>query len=287
MNNAIPFNLHLTPGTIAANQDSAEPTLDEQIVELHRQGFGRRKIMLALNAKESHVRRLTKGVVVEDSDCPATSPFDRAVKLCYPLAVGRHGLKDYQLRDILFRVYGSTWNTATGKYDGLYTDDHIYRVRKRIRELAAEKGETAVFPMDWFDTSSPKESNRQIRQCALNLAERVQEAIDDYMQACGMKLVTEEGTPTEQEANLHRVEVAKQVAAARLHILKLAIPELGAEPVSNLIERAEQQANALARTPDLEAPEVKRSEAEHHPQAIGNNPFLDYVESQGWLFSEA
>lgn len=285
MHNVIPFVLKLTPGTIAANQDSAEPSLDEQIVTLHKQGFGRRKIMLALGVGESQVRRLTKGIAVEGATCPAITPFERAVKLCYPLAVSRHGLKDYQLRDILFRVYGSKWNAATGKYDGLYTDDNIYRLRKRIRELAIERGEVAVFPMDWFDTNKPLESNHQIRHCALNLAERVQDVIDDYMLACGVKLMEEEGMPTEQEAELHQIERAKQVAAARLHILKLAIPELSPEPVSLLMERAEKQARNLARTPDIEVPDVQARSRENQPEPTRTNAFLDYVESRGWLAS--
>ncbi|RON60834.1 hypothetical protein [Pseudomonas fluorescens] len=285
MHNAIPFVLHLTPGTIAANQDSAEPTLDEQIVTLHKQGFGRRKIMLALSVGESQVRRLTKGIAVEGATCPATTPFERAVKLCYPMAVGRHGLKDYQLREILFRVYGSTWNAATGKYDGLYNEDSIYRVRKRIRELAAERGDVAVFPMDWFDTSKPLESNHQIRRFALSLAERVQDVIDDYILACGVELMTEEGLPTEQEANLHQVERIKQVAAARLHILKLAIPELSPEPVNVLMDRAEKQAESLARTPDIEVSEVQARSRKDQPEPTRTNAFLDYVESRGWLAS--
>lgn len=283
MHNAIPFVLHLTPGTIAANQDAPALTIDEQIVALHRKGFGRRRIMLALGVGESHVRRLTKGIEVQADQQPALTPFDRAVKQCYPLATGRYGLKDYQLRDILFRVYGSKWNTATGKYDGLYTDDQIYRVRKRIRELADERGDLAVFPMDWFNTEHPKDSNRHIRQCSINLAERVREAVDDYMAACGVELVTEEGTPTEQEANLHQVEVAKQVAAARLHILKLAIPEFSPEPVRSLIERAEQQANGLSRTPDEELSEVEPRKKEDQPEPTVDSPFLDFIEDRGWL----
>lgn len=70
MQHAIPFVFSLTPGTIAANQDSIALTIDEQIVEMHRQGFSRRKIMQALNVTEFHVRRLTKGIVVEAAQKP-------------------------------------------------------------------------------------------------------------------------------------------------------------------------------------------------------------------------
>jgi len=273
------FVLRLTPNTLAANDDTP-PTVEARIVELARQGFGRRTIMQALSVGESMVRRLTQGVEVDQKS--ALTPLDRAVKRAYPLAVSASGLKDYQLRDILFDVYGSTWNAKDGRYDGLYTDDHIYRVRKRIKEIAATNGDTAVFPMDWFDTTRPLESSYQIRSCALNLASRVQDAVDEYMHACGVQLIPSEGTPMECEAIAHEREHKKQIKAARLHILKLAIPEVGAEPVSNLIERAEQQANGLAGTPDESMPKVKQ-EPDYHLEPTGNNPFLDYVEERGWL----
>ena len=230
---------------------------------------------------EHHVRRVTKGVAVEAAEKHTNTPFERAVKQCYPLAIRRCGLKDYELRDILFRVYGSVWNAHEGKYDALYTDDHVYRVRKRIRELAAVSGEVAVFPMDWFDTDHPVESNHKIRLCAIGLAQRVQEAVDEYMRACGVVLSCD-GTPTPYEGEQHRIALLKQSQAARLHILKLAIPEVGSEPISVLIERAEEQANGLLRTPDATMSKVE-TEDEYHPEPIGNNPFLDYVEGQGWL----
>ncbi|WP_219095551.1 hypothetical protein [Pseudomonas sp. UMAB-40] len=232
------FVLRLTPDTIAANQDSIPQSIDEQIVILHRQGIARRKIEQALQVTEYHVRRVTKGVPVEKAQKPSITPFERAVEQCYPLAISPNGLKDCELRDILFRVYGSEWNAGTGRHDALYNDDHVYRVRKRIRELAAESGEVAIFPMDWFNTDHPIESNHKIRQCAIGLAERVQDAVDEYMSACSVELLCD-GTPTAYEGEQHRIALLKQSQAARLHVLKLAIPEVGSEPISVLIERAE------------------------------------------------
>lgn len=276
-----PFVLRLTVNTIAANQDSIPLSIDEQIVTLHRQGIARRKIEQSLRVTEHRVRRVTKSVAVEAAERHANTPFERAVKQCYPLAISPRGLKDYELRDILFRVYGSLWNVHEGKYEALYTDDHVYRVRKRIRELAAASGEVAVFPMDWFNTDHPIESNHKIRQCAIGLAERVQDAVDEYMSACGVELLCD-GTPTAYEGEQHRIALLKQSQAARLHVLKLAIPEVGSEPISVLIERAEEQANGLLRTPDVKMSKVE-AEHEYHPEPTGSNPFLDYVEGQGWL----
>lgn len=273
------FVFNLSPITLAANDDTT-PTTEQRILEMYKQGHGRRTIMQSLDVGESLVRRLTKDVQVEQK--PENSPFARAVKKAYPMAIGASGIKDYQLREILFQAYGSQWNTATGVYDGLYTDDHLYRVRKRIREIAEANGKTAAFPMDWFDTTQPAQSNYRIRQCAMDLGSRVQDAVDDYMQSCGVVLVPAEGTPMECEWLAHELEFKKQVAAARLHILKLAIPEVGSEPISVLMERAEEQANGLAGTPDDSMPKVEACK-DYHPEPTGDNAFLDYVEGRGWL----
>lgn len=277
------FTLRLTPGTIAANQDTIALTIDEQIVELHRQGISRRKIEQRLGVTEHHVRRLTSGVVKGQKS--SNDPFGRAVAKAYPLAVSPLGIKDYQFHSIMFECYGSTWNSQEGKREGGYDKDCASRVRMRIREIAASRGEVAVFLMDWFDARTPVECNRKIRECAMTLAQRLQDAVDEYMSDCGVELILSEGPPNQFEGDQHLTELAKQRKAARSHILKLAIPEVRSEPISVLIERAEEQANGLGRMPDAVMGKIDSYE-EYSPEPTGSNPFLDYVEDQGWLRPE-
>jgi len=277
------FSLRLTPGTIAANQDTIAPTIDERIVELHRQGVSRRKIEQSLQVTEYHVRRVTSGV--KKGQKPPTDSFDRAVAKVFPLAVSPLGIKDYQFRNIMFECYGSTWNSQEGKHEGRYDKDCASRVRMRVREIAASRGEVAVFLMDWFDARAPVECNRKIRECAVTLALRLQDVVDEYSAACGVELIVSEGPPNQFEGDQYLKELAKQTKAARLHILKLAIPEVRSEPISVLIERAEEQANGLARMPDAVMGKVD-SYDEYSPEPTRSNPFLDYVEDQGWLRPE-
>lgn len=274
------FVLRLTPGTLAANDETLNTT-EKQIVELHRHGFGRRTIMAALNVGESPVRRLTKDIPVDQPF--AIAPFDRAVKKVYPMATGGTGIKDFEVREILYRTYGREWNPVTGKYRGLYDDDTRDRLKAKVRTLANTQDQSAIFVMDWFDPSRPAESNIFIRQCAINLRARLEDAVDDFMREMGVQLKPVEGTPTEYEAERHAIELTKQRKAARQMILQLAITGYGREPLSQLLERTEQQANSLMGTPDEPVARVPPRKPEYHPKPTGDNVFLDYVEGKGWL----
>lgn len=273
-----PFVLNLIPAAHAANDDApsrAPALLDprkEEILALHKAGMPRRKIVEATGETEHFVRQAIKNVPVTEK--LPTSPFDRAVAHCYPMAIRRTGIKDYQLRSVMNECYGVEWDTEKGQYKGRYTPDNLKRVRGRIRELATAEGHSAIFVMDWINADAPVESNTAITRCALNLQDAIQEAVDEYMQAFGLRDV-EEGL----DLALAR---KKQKFAARRHILKLAVKGLSKEPVVTLQERALDQVNKLAGTPDTPgvcSPVIKL----HYPEPKGNDAFLDYCEGQGWL----
>ena len=271
--------LNLTDTTDhAANDDTPCKTTalldprENKVLVLHATGMSRRKIMEATGETEHFVRRVTKGVPVTDK--LPTSPFERAVAQCYPLAIRRTGIMDHQLRSVMNECYGVEWDTEKGKYKGRYTADHLKRVREKIRERATAEGHSAIFVMDWINADAPLESNTLITQCASNLQDAIQEAVDDFMQSHGLQLA-EEGVDLAVARN-------KQEFAARRHILKLAVKGLSNEPVARLQERTLDQVNKLAGTPD--APGVRVTVIKlHHPEPKGNDAFLDYCEGQGWL----
>lgn len=273
-----PFVLNLIPTYHAANDDSptkASALPDprkEKVLALHRAGMSRRKIIEATGETEHYVRQTIKGVSV--SEKRPTSAFEHAIARCYPMAIGRTGIKDYQIRSVLNECYGVEWDAEKGRYEGCNTADNLKGVRTKIRERATAEGHSAIFVMDWIDTDAPVESNTVITQCASNLQDAIEEAVNVFMQASGIQHV-EEG----QDLALAR---KKQVFAARLHILKLAVKGLSLEPVARLQERALDQVNLLAGTPD--APGVSISATKrHHPEPKGSDAFLDYCEGQGWL----
>lgn len=271
--------LNLTDTTDhAANDDTPCKTTalldprENKVLVLHATGMSRRKIMEATGETEHFVRRVTKGVPVTDK--LPTSPFERAVAQCYPLAIRRTGIMDHQLRSVMNECYGVEWDTEKGKYKGRYTADHLKRVREKIRERATAEGHSVIFVMDWINADAPFESNTKITQCALNLQDAIQDAVDDFMLAFGMQHA-EEGVDFAVARN-------KQEFAARRHILKLAVKGLSNEPVARLQERTLDQVNKLAGTPD--APGVRVTVIKlHHPEPKGNDAFLDYCEGQGWL----
>lgn len=271
--------LNLTDTTDhAANDDTPCKTTalldprENKVLVLHATGMSRRKIMEATGETEHFVRRVTKGVPVTDK--LPTSPFERAVAQCYPLAIRRTGIMDHQLRSVMNECYGVEWDTEKGKYKGRYTADHLKRVREKIRERATAEGDSVIFVMDWINADAPFESNTKITQCALNLQDAIQDAVDDFMLAFGMQHA-EEGVDLAVARN-------KQEFAARRHILKLAVKGLSNEPVARLQERTLDQVNKLAGTPD--APGVRVTVIKlHHPEPKGNDAFLDYCEGQGWL----
>lgn len=273
-----PFALNLTPSTLAANDDApsrASTLLDpreERVLALHRTGMSRRKIIDATGETEHFVRRVIKGVPVTEK-LPSSS-FDRAVAQCYPIAIRRTGIKDYQLRSVMNECYGVEWDTEKGKYNGCYTPDNLKRVRERIRERATAEGHSAIFVMDWINANAPVESNTVITQCASNLQDAIQEAVDEFMRASGIQHVEEGLDPA--------LARKKQEFAARRYILKLAVKGFSKEPVARLQERTLDQVNQLAGNPD--APGVSVSVTKlHHPEPKGNDAFLDYCEGQGWL----
>ena len=271
--------LNLTDTTDhAANDDTPCKTTalldprENKVLVLHAMGMSRRKIMEATGETEHFVRRVTKGVPVTDK--LPTSPFERAVAQCYPLAIRRTGIMDHQLRSVMNECYGVEWDTEKGKYKGRYTADHLKRVREKIGERATAEGHSVIFVMDWINADAPFESNTKITQCALNLQDAIQDAVDDFMLAFGMQHA-EEGVDLAVARN-------KQEFAARRHILKLAVKGLSNEPVARLQERTLDQVNKLAGTPD--APGVRVTVIKlHHPEPKGNDAFLDYCEGQGWL----
>ena len=274
----LPFVFKLSPASLAANDDApsrAPALLDprkEKVLALHTAGMSRRKIVDATGETEHYVRQVIKGVPVTEKI--PTSPFERAVAQCYPLAIRRTGMKDYEFRSVMKECYGVEWDTEKGKYKRQYTDDHLKRVREKIRERATAEGHSAIFVMDWINADAPLESNTLITQCASNLQDAIQEAVDDFMQSHGLQHA-EEGVDL-------AVSRKKQEFAARQHILKLAVKGLSKEPVARLQERTLDQVNQLAGTPD--APGVNVSVIKsHHPEPTWHDAFLDYCEGQGWL----
>ncbi|MFJ4352731.1 hypothetical protein ACIPZ5_17730 [Pseudomonas sp. NPDC089428] len=216
-----------------------------KVKELRKQGLSRNKIVAATGFPERFVRTHMEGVEVEKA--PATS-FELAVSRAYPLAVRPQGIKDYELRNICFEVYGSKWDEEKGVYTVAYNKDTLYRIKQRCAELAKDTDSTPVFVMDWVCDEAPAASRVALEQAALILEAKLVELVEGFMCefATGVDADQLESTEAQQ----------KQQYAARRHILKLAIKEYTPENTEGLLARSLSLTDALDDTSDMAAPTV-------------------------------
>lgn len=244
-------------------------TQEQTVTQLRRKGLSIEKIRLATGMAERKIKALVKGVPMGIS-----TPFDKSVRRVYDLATSPLGIKDYELRSILHAEYGTEWNESEGRYESGFGADTIKRVKQKVREQAASESNKAIFVMDWVDEQEPTACMLFLEQVAIDMVNRVDEAVDEFMER-HCTLWREDSAEADEARR-------KQAYAARRHLLKL-ISDLGGEPITKLLERTRQVTDALQGTPDLEAPSVQYSERCPIPEPSRTNHFLDYVESQGWL----
>lgn len=257
---------------------------EQQAVALRLEGMSIANIMKATGLPERKVKDLTKEVAKPPKTKKVVTriqtPFAKAVERVFTLAKRPNGIRDYELRDILHEEYGSNWDTATGEYVSSYDKDTIKRVKGKVRTRAAHDDCNVLFVMDWVDEASPTAGREFLEAAAKDLMHRVDGHANEYMERHATRWRDDS-----EEADLAR---RKQMYAARRHLLKMAVKGYGKEPLERLLERSLVLTDLLEGTPD--APMIQTS-TEHddsktpkyHPEPTDKNPFLDFVESQGWL----
>jgi len=253
-----------------------------KVIELRKEGIILAKIMDETGVSERRVRALTKGIQKGKKPSAKTSKIPtaltKATDRAFELAVTGHGIRDYELRNILHEEYGCSWDTSTGRYKSNYTDDTLYRVKQKVRQQANNENRTAIFSMDWIDETAPRSSSEFLISAAADIQSRTNEWVNEYMALHGTRQADKDGS----------TELArkKQLYAVEQHLVKLAINGYGNEPVEKLLERTANLVGRLERNPDLEyaeSTETKADRPSYYPEPSGLDHFLDYAESQGWL----
>lgn len=238
----------------------------DEVMALHASGMGQRAIAAQTGIGLRKVQEL-----VQTAPKPK-GQFEQTVDEVFALATREQGIKDHEFREVLHRIYGTTWNGVTGAYEQAYDDNVMTRVRKTVRGKAAEFDCNAIFVPDWVNTKDATASQRALDEIAL----QVQGYADGLIQETFVQVHGEE----EPDA------LAKQMFAARRYVIKMALGAIGGEPVQVMHERCEAICGLLDGTPDLPVPYIpKQPEGALQliPEPTGNDPFLDYVEAQGWL----
>lgn len=269
--------------SIAARNTDSTP-IEENVVELRKGGMTIAEIMKATGLPERKVKDLTKGITKPPKAKKAVTktqkPFDKAVERVFSLAKTQYGIRDYELRNIMHDEYRSKWDTTTGNYVSNYDQSTIKRVKEKVRLRAAEEDCNVLFVMDWVDEEAPTEGREFLEAAAADLMYRIKAHTHQYMEIHATRWREDS-----EEAVLAR---SKQLFAAERHLLKMAVKGYGmGEPLARLLERSLALTDMLEGTPDALIPvnggDWQDEKPEYYPEPIGMNPFLDFVESQGWL----
>ncbi|MEX5683002.1 hypothetical protein [Pseudomonas silesiensis] len=269
--------------TIAARNTDSIPA-EETVVELRKGGMSIKDIHDATGVPERKVKELTKGIAKPPKAkrvvTKTQKPFTKAVERVFPLAKRQHGIRDYELRNIMHEEYRSEWDTTTGNYVSNYDQSTIKRVKEKVRLRAAEEHCSVLFVMDWVDEEAPTAGREFLEAAAADLMFRIKAHTHQYMEIHATRWREDS-----EEADLSQ---RKQLYAAERHLLKMAVKDYGiGEPLALLLERSLVLTDLLEGTPDVLMPvdqgDWQDEKPAYYPEPKGINPFLDFVDSQGWL----
>jgi hypothetical protein len=269
--------------TIAARNTDSIP-VEDTAVELRKGGMTIAEIMKATGLPERKVKDLIKGIAKPPKEKKVATknpkPLTKAVERVFPLAKRQHGIRDYELRNIMHEEYRSKWDTTTGNFVSNYDQSTIKRVKEKVRLRAAEEDCNVLFVMDWVDEEAPTEGRKYLESAADDLMHRINAYAHQYMEIHATRWREDS-----EEADLAQ---RKQLYAVEHHLLKMAVKGYGGkEPLALLLERSIVLTDLLEGTPDALMPVDKvdwqDEKPEYYPEPIGINPFLDFVDSQGWL----
>ena len=270
---------------IVASCTASIPT-EETVTKLRKGGMSIAKIMMATGLPERTVKDLIKGIAkpskIKKVVTKIQTPFAKSAERVFPLAKRRHGIRDYELRNIMHEEYGSKWDTTTGNYVSSYDQSTIKRVKQKVRLRAAEEDCNVLFVMDWVDEEAPTAGREFLEAAANDLMARIEGHMNEYMEL--------HATRWREDCEEADLALRKQLYAAESHLLKLAIKGHGKEPLAALLERSLALTDLLEGTPDALLPSGRGSggdwygeKLDYYPEPKGTAPFLDFVESQGWL----
>lgn len=261
---------------------------EHEVIELYRTGLSIAKIHDATDVPERRIKGLTKGI--EKGKKPKTivskivTPLTSATERVFTLARRRHGIRDYELRNIMHDEYGSTWDTLTGQYISNYDNDKLKRVRAKVRQRAIEEDCNVIFTTDWIDETDPRKSSEFLLNAGAGLASRLNEYVAEYMAL--------HATRWDEDTNEARLAQVKQRYAVEAHLLKLAVKGYSPEPIERLLERTANLVDVLEGNLDTAIkPAIKfhgdgstrKVSPAFYPEPSRHDAFLEFVQSQGWI----
>ena len=234
--------------------------IQAQAQQLRNEGFSVRNIAEQLGKSKSWVDRNTQASMSQTVPVKKSAPStkrDIAVTQALAKATSPEGCNTSEFNDIIRAVYGVIRDEDTGSYVVDCTTEEKKAIKRRVKELAARDGKTALFFEDFISRETPTAS----LQLMLTLAQGVQEAV---------VLAVAEFREVYPEASVFSVQQALQ---------GMAVPGYRPESVEAFCERASTAAHALQQV----APAVETEEiVTEHTEAF----LADLADIDAELFGE-
>ena len=226
-----------------ANDDSqAEHPQKERVVRLRTEGMSYANIKKETGLPERTIKGFCKDVAKGKT---VTTPFERSVERALPLAIRPHGIRDYELRDILHREYGVIWDDDKKQFVSNYDSNVVKRVKERVRSRAELESRNALFVMDWVNEDAPTASRQYLEACANELKSQIEACLSQFMES--------HASQWREDTEAADYAQEKQRYAAENYLLKLAIPGYGqGEPVIKLLKRSTTLTNTLEERLNVE-----------------------------------
>lgn len=104
-----------------------------------------------------------------------------ATEAIYTLAVRTVGIRQRDEYTIYKQYYGSIPCEETGYTKVSITPSQKSYIRRKVRELAKENNQTAIFVPDWVGENSPRSSWNDLLTITNEMYERMQEYVNAFM----------------------------------------------------------------------------------------------------------
>lgn len=244
--------------------------IQAQAQQLRNEGFSVRNIAEQLGKSKSWVDRNTQASMSQTVPVKKSAPStkrDIAVTQALAKATSPEGCNTSEFNDIIRAVYGVIRDEDTGSYVVDCTTEEKKAIKRRVKELAARDGKTALFFEDFISRETPTAS----LQLMLTLAQGVQEAV---------VLAVAEFREVYPEASVFSVQQALQ---------GMAVPGYRPESVEAYCERASTAAHALQQVAPaaeaveaVEAVEIVTEHTEHTDEFLA-----DLADIEGEMFGSA
>lgn len=157
--------------------------LQAQAQALRNEGMSTRKIAAQLNVSQPWVTRHTKANNSKVSAAAPATQREQAVAQALAKATSQQGCNTTEFNSIIKSVYGVVRDDDTGHYGVDCSADEKKAIKRRVKDLAARDGKTALFFEDFINRANPVASLQLMLALANSVHEAVEQAVSEFQRA--------------------------------------------------------------------------------------------------------